>query len=911
MRPDGNEISYPFPDVCVHELFERQVARDPDAVAIVFKQRSLTYGELNQRANRVAHFLRARGIGPEILVGVCQERTPELVVALLAVWKAGGAYVPFDPSYPRERLLFMARDASVEFLLTDETCAKLLPFRSDKAVRLDSDWPLFATEKTSDPGATVKSCNLAYVMYTSGSTGQPKGVMILHSGLVNYLHWAIGAHGVSGSVPVHSSIAFDSTVASLYPPLLTGGQIELISDDVGVQGLLAALRKEKFRGKLVLTPAHLELLTAQLAPNELAGIARALVIAGESLLAEKLSSWKDFAPATRLINEYGPTEATVGCCAYEVQSTDPRHGPVPIGRPIANTQIYLLDDNLQQVPRGVAGEMYIGGAGVARGYWNRPELTKERFPDDQFSGRAGARLYKTGDLARRLPDGTLEFIGRVDDQVKVRGYRIELGEIEATLARHPGVQSCAVVAREDVPGNKQLVAYAIATEPGSLTSEDLQLFLGQRLPDFMVPSYFVILDSFPVTENGKIERKALPAPVYEDALPAGGLVPPRNEIEEKLAAIWRELLKIDRIGIHDDFFDLGMHSLLAIGATARIQKSFGVDLQLQTLFQHPTIAKLAKMIAETENSDIASTDLEEKFTYVLDVQAAGDEPPFFCVGAGVLLRPLSGALGSNQPFHSIGIEPTAIAKIEPPYRIEELARHLVSTIRGKQPQGPYYLGGFCLDGVFAYEIARQLRAQGQQVALLVLLETENPLANFRVRVETGLKRLFIRMQFRINQFLRTGIHEIPNYFRSRRKEFDQFLSRARWRLGVRFGVFRSIPEQPDMEKILYLATISYVPAPLDCPTVLFRGEDWPIASAGDPYFGWRELLAGPSETYEVPGDHIGIFSGDNVGVLACQLRDCLQRAKLRAASGRPSETGASVAEGMGVAWAEHGREMAG
>jgi thioesterase domain-containing protein len=350
-----------------------------------------------------------------------------------------------------------------------------------------------------------------------------------------------------------------------------------------------------------------------------------------------------------------------------------------------------------------------------------------------------------------------------------------------------------------------------------------------------------------------------------------------------------ELLKIDRIGVHDDFFDLGMHSLLAIKALARIQQIFEVDLQLQTLFDNTTIARLAETLAKAGNPSVSLGDSREKFDYALAVQSAGEEPPFFCVGAGLLLRPLSVALGSNQPFYSIGIEPEAIGKLNPPYRIEELAQHLVLAIRERQPQGPYYLGGFCLDGVFAYEVARQLIAQGQQVALLALLEAGNPLPNLRARIETGWKRLFIRIRFRMNQFFRITSREIPYYFRGRKKEFDLFITHTVWRISSHFHVSKSLPGPPDMEKILYLATISYVPKPLACPTVLFRGEDWPIASAGDPYFGWRELLTGHSETYEVPGDHIGIFSGQNVDVLANLLRICLHTAKLETTSERQIE----------------------
>jgi len=611
---EWNRTGAEFPDVCVNELFEQQVARTPDAVAVVFREQHLSYRELNQRANQVANYLRRRGIGPETLVGVCLERSPEMVIGLLGVWKAGGAYVPLDPSYPQDRLSFMVSDADVRVLLTQEKCRHLFPSGGDKAVRLDSDWPVIAKENTGNLTPASVPSNLAYVMYTSGSTGKPKGAMILHRGLVNYLTWAIQAYGVEagGSVPVHSSISFDLTVTSLYPALLAGGQVELLPEDVGAQNLLNALRQAKNRSLVKITPAHLELLSQQLSPEEAAGMTKTFVIGGENSLADSLRLWRDYAPATRLINEYGPTETVVGCCVYEVQAEDPRTGSVPIGRPIANTQLYVLDEHLQPVPPGVTGELYIGGAGVARGYLNRPELTQERFLPDPFSSLTEARLYKTGDLARYREDGMLEYLGRVDDQVKIRGYRIELGEIEATLASHPGVQSCAVLAREDEPGNKQLVGYVVLRQNESPSAEALREFVGQKLPEYMAPARFVFLQSLPLTPNGKVDRKALPAPSAEDVSATRKFVAPRTETEKKLAAIWSELLKVERVGIHDDFFELGGHSLMAIKAGSQIRDAFDVDLPMEALFDNATIASLARLVSEDKGEGESSQRIEPR-----------------------------------------------------------------------------------------------------------------------------------------------------------------------------------------------------------------------------------------------------------------------------------------------------------
>ncbi len=453
----------------VHSLFERQAARTPDAVAVAHEQRAITYRELDERANRLAHHLRARGVGPDVLVGVCLERCIDLVVALLGTWKAGGAYVPLDPAYPKDRLAFMAEDAGVRVLLTQEKWRGRFDSQDGKLVHLDSAWPLVARESAQPPAATGDPSSLAYVMYTSGSTGRPKGAMIEHRGLANYLLWAIQEYGVreGESVPVHSSISFDLTVTSLYPALLAGGTIELLPDDVAAQSLLDALRRQKGRGLVKITPAHLDLLSQQLRPEEAAGLARVFVIGGENLTAESLRFWRTYAPDTRLINEYGPTETVVGCCIHEVQPGDPDHGSVPIGKAIANMRMHVLNEDLQPIAPGLVGEIYIGGVGVARGYLNRAELSAQRFIADPFSDEPGARLYRTGDLARARPDGVLEYLGRIDDQVKVRGYRIELGEIEQALAAHPDVQACAVIAREAAAGERQLAGYVVARSGAS------------------------------------------------------------------------------------------------------------------------------------------------------------------------------------------------------------------------------------------------------------------------------------------------------------------------------------------------------------------------------------------------------------------------------------------------------------
>lgn len=602
-----NATDVPIPDVRVHELFEEQVDRSPDAVAVVHGARSLSYRELDGRANQLAHALLARGVGENALVAVGLERSPEMVVALLGIWKAGAAYVPLDPGYPRDRLGFMMSDANPRMLVTTDGLRALFPDASDRILSLDGD-PTLACAAETRPHAGGTPESLAYVMYTSGSTGRPKGAMITHRGLVNYLLWAIAAYGVEAglSVPVHSSLSFDLTVTSIYPALLAGGSLELLDDEPGAQHLVGALRRAGNRALVKITPAHLELLTQSFAPDDVRGLTRAFVIGGENLRAESLRVWREFAPATRLINEYGPTETVVGCCVYEVAAGDPREGSVPIGRPIANTRLYVLDERGEPVPPGVVGELFIGGAGVALGYLNRPELTAERFLADPFAG-PGGRMYKTGDLARYRADGGLEYLGRVDSQVKVRGHRVELGEIEAAIAAHPGVRSCAVLLREDAPGEKDLVAYVVL-EPGARVQPlELRDRLKQTLPDVMVPSHVVVLEALPLTRNGKVDRDALPAP--QQASPAtshhetGG-----SPTEQVLAQIWAGFLKRDTLGRDEDLFTAGANSMLAVRALAKMRDTFGIPLAIRTVFEFPTIAELADAIDRLKLVHAGSAD---------------------------------------------------------------------------------------------------------------------------------------------------------------------------------------------------------------------------------------------------------------------------------------------------------------
>ncbi|MEM1254707.1 MAG: amino acid adenylation domain-containing protein [Cyanobacteria bacterium P01_H01_bin.21] len=595
-----NQTQVDFPQVALHTLFEQQVEQSPHSAAVVFEQKRLSYAELNTRANQLAHHLQAAGVGPETLVGIYLERSIDLVVGLLAILKAGGAYVPLDPSYPQARLEYMVEDANISLLLTQSKLATTLSASQVQVISIDTDETDIANSSSANPLISVLPENLAYVIYTSGSTGQPKGVAIPHRGLVNYLSWCIEAYDVaagSGTL-VHSSIGFDATITGLFAPLLVGNPLVLVSSEQELEGLSQSLETYQNLSLVKLTPAHLELLSQTLSPATLAGQSRALVIGGEALHGHHIDFWRTHAPATRLINEYGPTETVVGCCVHEVTADEEMTGPVPIGRPIANTQLYVLDGQQRPVAVGIVGELYIGGAGVARGYLNRPELTAAKFIANPFGK---GRLYRTGDLARYRDNSCLEYWGRIDTQVKIRGFRIELGEIETVLNRQEQVQQCVVAAREDIPGHPRLVAYVVGTD--SLDLDQLQAYLRAQLPDHMVPKVVMPLAELPLTPNGKVNRSSLPAP--DPSLNSRvEYVQPRNDLEQTLLSIWQSLLQVDQVGIHHNFFELGGNSLLLVRAHAAIQEKLGLTLSVVELFAHPTIKDLSDYLASGQGQQV-------------------------------------------------------------------------------------------------------------------------------------------------------------------------------------------------------------------------------------------------------------------------------------------------------------------
>ncbi len=587
-------IDYPR-DICLHELFEAQAARTPDAVALVFDDRSLSYREFNELANRLAHYLRRRGVGAESLVGVYMERSFEMVIGLYAIQKAGGAYVPLDPEYPKERIGFMLEDARTTVILTQAHLAADIPPSAATVICVDRDWPEISKESPENPQSGVKPENAAYVIFTSGSTGRPKGVLNEHRGIVNRLLWMQDEYGLTAKDAVlqKTTFSFDVSVWEFFWPLLVGSRL-VVARPGGHRdsAYLVNTINEKDITTIHFVPSMLQLFLEDRNIGSCKGLKR-VICSGEALpyeLQERFFHSLD----SELHNLYGPTEAAVDVTYWPCR----RHSEVrsvPIGRPVANTQIYILDRRMRPVPVGVPGELHIGGIQVARGYVNRPDLTAEKFIPDPFSAEPGAHLYKTGDLCKFLPDGAIDYLGRLDFQVKIRGLRIEIGEIESVLSQHPDVREVVVVAREDTPGDKRLVAYFVSSKSSNVNIDDLRTFLKGKLADYMVPSAFLQMEAFPLTSSGKADRKALPAPAGMRQIETA-FVAPQSEAENAIAEIWKEYLKLDAVGVHDNFFDLGGHSLLLVRIMNRLQQVFGRTMTVVDMFQHPTIQGLAEFV---------------------------------------------------------------------------------------------------------------------------------------------------------------------------------------------------------------------------------------------------------------------------------------------------------------------------
>ncbi|MCT7967811.1 amino acid adenylation domain-containing protein [Laspinema sp. D1] len=606
---NNTRAEYPQ-DKCIHQLFEEQVERSPDTVAVIFEGEQLTYRELNAKANQLAHYLRSLGVEPEVLVGICVERSFDTIVGILGVLKAGGVYVPIDPAYPPERIAYMLNDSDLPVLLAQQKLVASLPEHQARVVCLDADWEEISVMPFLPPITGVTSENLAYIIYTSGSTGKPKGVLIAHQGLCNLVETQIKLFKVrpDSCVLQFASISFDASIWEIIMALCVGGTLCLGTREQLQPGpkLLQLLKEQKI--------THANFVPSVLAalPNEELPALENIVVGGEECPPSLVERW---ASGRRFFNLYGPTESTV--CATIAQCFNST-GTLSIGRPIANTQTYILDPHNQPVPIGVPGELHIAGVGLAKGYLNRPDLTDEKFIPNPFSNELGSRLYKTGDLARYLPDGNIEYLGRIDDQVKVRGFRIELGEIEAALSQHPNLLQATVALREDIPGQKNLVAYTVPLQEPAPPISELRDFLKRQLPDYMIPNAFVTLAALLITPNGKVDRRLLPAPDIKSLIQTLEFVAPQTPTEELVASIWEKVLGVEQASVNANFFELGGHSLVATQVISQLNSSLGLHLPLSKLFELPTVASLSNYIDATlwtsENiENINTSDEREEF----------------------------------------------------------------------------------------------------------------------------------------------------------------------------------------------------------------------------------------------------------------------------------------------------------
>jgi amino acid adenylation domain-containing protein len=851
---EWNDTRVPYPThLPLHKFIEDQAGNTPDSVAVIFDSERLTYQELNCRANQLAHRLQKIGVGPDILVAVCAERSLALVIALLAVLKAGGAYVPFDPENPKDRLETMLRDSDPPLVLTQVHLLDRVPNGARSVFCLDRDWPSVQTESRENLSAAATGKNLAYAIYTSGSTGKPKGVPNVHEGIVNRLLWMQDMYQLTGKDRVlqKTPFSFDVSVWEFFWPLMTGATL-VVARPGGHRdpAYLVNLIAEHGITTLHFVPSMLSIFLES-AGRERCRSVRQVFASGEALPFELQQRFFERL-GSELHNLYGPTEAAVDVTYWPCRP-DSRLSIVPIGRPIANTQIYILDGNLQPVPIGVAGELHIGGIGLARGYLNRPDLTAEKFIPDPFSETPGARLYKTGDLARFLADGNIEYLGRIDHQVKLRGFRIELGEVEAVLGECTGVLQAVVVVREDNAGDKRLVAYLIAAPGKRLEVENLRRETKNKLPEYMVPSRFVFLESFPMTTSGKVDRKALPAPPLERGS-STTVVVPRNELESEIASIFAQVLGLLSVGVTDNFFDLGGHSLLAGRLLSQINQTTGRQIALSALFRGATVESLAQLIER--ESDAGSDPV------VMEIQrGARGRLPFFAI-----VPPGEESLGYAMLARHMGVEQT-VYKIQGkapvtgglrPYSEQEmqaLTDEYIAAMRTVQPHGPYCLGGLCDGTHIAEQIVLRLEAHGEEVGLFAIFDTwvlQHSQRRWLWKVHYYGERLRAMKDLNFAE-------RIASYKRVAENKIQRLVGRKPARIDWQHTYW---PE-------------AFTPARFRAPVILFKRPKQPFYYINDRQMGWGARTASGVEIHEVDFQHLEILREPHVRVFGEKLSECV------------------------------------
>jgi surfactin family lipopeptide synthetase A len=858
---EWNDTAEAYAPESVPDLIGAQARQQNKKIALRCGTRELSYLEFAQRADRLARVLQSMGVGPNVPVALCLERSVDMMVAILAVLKAGGAYVPLDPANPRRRLEMILKDCKPRVLLTqkDTVGASL----STTAPILFLHAALSETKENPRPSIRHHAPafdDLAYILYTSGSTGVPKGVQITHRNLAYANHARLSYYkDVPERFLLLSSYTFDSSVAGIFHTLSTGGALVIPPADFRWEG--GEIRRLIFENKithlLAVPSLYAEILDG--ARGETLASLQAVIVAGEVCPRQLVNLHYELLPQCSLFNEYGPTETTVWSTVFECEPGG-TESSVPVGRPIANAQTYILDRHLQPLPIGIPGELYIGGQGVARGYLNQPALTEKHFVPDGFSSNPESRLYRTGDLARYLPTGDIEFLGRSDQQVKLRGMRVELDEIEGLLAEHAAVREAAVVAAPQPSGDVALAAFIVEQSNESISTSELRAFLKTRLPSYMIPASFKVCESLPRTSNGKIDRQKLAGEI-----PSGErsetLTAPRDEDERRLLSIWKQVFLHALEDVNQDFFQIGGHSLLAAKLLTRIEKEFEVHLSLAFVFESPTIAQMAQALR------LGSLSVRERA--IIPIQPKGVLPPLFWIRGGPRFRLLAQELGTDRPFLGVDLPYTAGVKLPAPYRLEDIAAYLLKAIREVQPAGPYYLGGLCVNAVIAYEIAQQFTQQGEKVALLAMVDAHNH-AYYKNPLMDG--RYTARIKYHLSNLLRMDSTETGAYLRDRLDEARRKIERVTWRLTAdrrdRAEDFRN------SDSIVHPAFSQYEPQPYVGKIVLLQSSEWPKSPYFDFKLGWEDLVP-EIDFHRIPADHAYLFDEPNVKSVAQTLEGYL------------------------------------
>ena len=862
----------------VPDLISARAQERGSAVAVKFGERELSYAELEERSNQLAQGLLLRGVGREHLVGVCMERSLELVVALLGVMKAGAAYVPLEPRYPRERLAGMVEEGGIRVVITQGRWAGELPAGVD--VLLLEGWEALAGYAGSRPEVALAPGNLAYVIYTSGSTGRPKGAMNTHGGIANRLQWMQEYFGLSGDDVVlqKTPFSFDVSVWEFFWPLLEGARL-VVAEPGGHQDsgyLVETIQREQVT-TVHFVPSMLEVFVEEAGAGE-CGSLRRVICSGEAL-SRSLQQRFEERLECGLFNLYGPTEAAVDVTAWQCERGTGEQ-TVPIGHAIANTQVYVLDAFGEPAPVGVAGEVYLGGAGLGRGYVRRPGWTAERWVPDGCSGRAGARLYRTGDVGRRRTDGAIEYLGRADQQVKLRGFRIELGEIEAALRACPQVREAVVIAGQH-QGATHLLAYVVGGEQAQAAV--LRPLLQKSLPDYMLPSAFITLDRLPLSPNGKLDRKALPAPEFGTLSIAHNYEAPRDALEVELCRLWEESLGIPCIGIRQNFFELGGYSLMAVALVNKIRRRLSVNIPVATIFEAPTIAQLAPILRRSSS--------EQQHNLVLPYRTKGSRPPFFCIHAasGTVLgyASLARGLSAEQPFYAVqarGVEGEA----EPLQSVAEMADTYVPEIRSLQPHGPYFLGGWSIGGLISLEMARRLQAQGETVALVALFDSIVPLG-FDWESRNGARDatlILAALLARLDE--NDAPPNLSQLTSDEQLEMVIDVARRAGRVPPDFTL-EQVRHQMRVLQTNLEADLQFRPAPYSGRVVMFRAENAIGRPSPDVDGGWSPFMP-QLETVVVPGDHYSMLLDPANAAAIAELLE----ARLVSATQKPPHSSATA-----------------